>query len=180
MARKNKGGRPARHKGEKLSKHRTFRVRDRLDEMLEEAAAKSGRSVSEQIERILEDYFFQARLNANFLGTELGDELLRVLRALMVVEGIAPGWDGDPVKAERFRTVANAVIAAFLKLPTVDLPPPEKRLEDMKTAKELLLRYSPRHVELPAEVLFSDLEEPDLGETPVEEPTRGKRRKAGT
>jgi hypothetical protein len=169
MARKNKGGRPARHKGEKLSKHRTFRVRDRLDEMLEEAAAKSGRSVSEQIERILEDSFFQARLNANILGTEVGDELLRILRVLMVVEGIAPGWDGDPIKAEHFRTAATAIIAAFLKLPTIELPPPEKRVEAVRTAKDLLLRSSLPYGQLPIEVRFSDLEELNRGGASAEE-----------
>jgi hypothetical protein len=73
------------------------------------------------------------------------------------------------------------VIVALLKLELVDLPPPEKRSEDMQTAKELLLRYSPGHVELPAEVMFSDLGKPDFGETPVEEekpPTTSKRQKA--
>jgi hypothetical protein len=164
MAKKNKGGRPARHKGEKLSKHRTFRVRDRLDEMLEEAAAKSGRSVSEQIERMLEDYFFQARLNANFLGTELGDELLRILRVVMVVEGIAPGWDGDPGKAENFRTAANAIIAAFLKLPMA-LPAPDKQAEGLLAAKDMLLRSSKRG-ELPPEIMLADLDPLNLGKSP--------------
>lgn len=45
-----KRGRPPRHKGERLSKTRTFRVRGGLDEWLKELAAKSGRSVSEEIE----------------------------------------------------------------------------------------------------------------------------------
>jgi hypothetical protein len=160
MARKNKGGRPARYVGEKLTKHRTFRVRGGLDEKLEEEAAQAGRSVSEQIERILEDYFFQARLNANILGSDVAAEILRALRAAMVLEGMTtPDWDRDLARAERFRTVANAVIVAFLKLPTIDLPPPEKRAEDMQTAKELLLRYSPRPAELPPEIMFSDLED---------------------
>jgi hypothetical protein len=179
MARKNKGGRPARHAGERLTKHRTFRVRGSLDEKLEEAAARAGRSVSEQIERMLEDYFFQARLNANILGSDVGADILRTLRAAMVLEGVTPDWDGDPAKAERFRTVANAVIVAFLKLPTVDLPPREQREQDMRIAKELLLRYSPRHVELPAEIMFSDLEAPVLGETEEEKPPTKSKRQVG-
>jgi len=53
-------------------------------------------------------------------------------------------------------------------------------LEDMQTAKELLLRFSPRHVELPPEIMFSDLEELDWSEAAEEEPKTSKRRKAGT
>jgi hypothetical protein len=169
MARKPKRGRPPRHPNERLRKNRTFRIRARLDELLEEAAAKAGRSTSEEIEHRLEVSFLDERQNAHMLGTDVGAHILRTLRAAMILEGVTPDWDGDPAKAERFRTIANAVIVAFLKLELVDLPPPEKRSEDMQTAKELLLRYSPRHVELPAEVMFSDLEEPDFGETPVEE-----------
>ena len=65
LAKKKKsGGRPPRHPGEVLAKNRTFRVRADLERMLQNAAAKSGRSVSETIERVLEDWFFQERLNA--------------------------------------------------------------------------------------------------------------------
>jgi hypothetical protein len=170
MARKKpRVGRPPRHPNERLRKNRTFRIRARLDELLEQAAAGAGRSTSEEIEHRLERSFADDRMNAGLLGSDIGAEIFRILRAAMVLEGVTPDWDGDLAKAERFRTVANAVIAAFLKLPTVDLPPPEKRFEDMRTAKELLLRYSPRHGELPAEVLFSDLEEPDWGEAQAEQ-----------
>jgi hypothetical protein len=118
-------------------------------------------------------------MNAALLGSDIGAEIFRTLRAAMILEALTPAWDGDLAKAERFRTVANAVIADFLKLP-IDLPPPEKRLEDMQTAKELLLRFSPRHVELPPEIMFSDLEELDWSEAAEEEPKTSKRRKAGT
>jgi hypothetical protein len=50
-------GRPPRHKGERLSKNRTFRVRGELDEKLHRAATASGRSVSEEIEFRLEMTF---------------------------------------------------------------------------------------------------------------------------
>jgi hypothetical protein len=144
MARKKtKAGRPPRHAGEHLRKNRTFRVRDRLDEMLEASAKKAGRSVSEEIEHRLEVSFLDERQNAYLLGTDVGAHILRTLRAAMVLEGVSPEWDGDPARAERFRTVANAVIAAFLKLP-IDLPSPGQGSE---TAKELLLRFSPRHGE---------------------------------
>jgi|GraSoiStandDraft_57_1057295.scaffolds.fasta_scaffold255678_1 hypothetical protein len=151
MARINKGGRPARHKGERLVKHRTFRVRGRLDEMLEEAAAQAGRSVSEQIERMLEDAFFQDRLNANILGSNVAGEILRLIRAAMVVEGlVGVDWDRNLTRAENLRTAANAIIATVTQLP-VELPPPEQRLEGYRTAKALLMTSSPKRT-LPPEL----------------------------
>jgi hypothetical protein len=165
MARtQSKRRRRPRHPGGHLRKNRTFRIRDRLDELLENAATAAGRSTSEEIEYRLEVSFLDERRNAHMLGSDVGADILRTLRAAMVLEGVTPDWDGDVTKAERFRTVANAVIAAFLKLP-IDLPPPEKRSEDMQTAKELLLQYSARQVDLPEEVMFSDLEPPDFGKS---------------
>jgi hypothetical protein len=166
---KNKGGRPLKHPGEPLSRALSFRVRPRLVELLRAAAAEAGRTVSQETEHRVERSFADDRMNAALLGSDVGADILRTLRAAMVLEGVTPDWDGNPVKAQRFRIIANAVIVAFLKLELVDLQPPEKREKDMQIAKELLLQYSPRHVELPAEVMFSDLEEPDFGETPVEE-----------
>jgi hypothetical protein len=166
MARKKpRGGRPPRHEGERLRKNRTFRIRARLDELLEEAAAMAGRSTSEEIEYRLELSFRDDRMNRERLGSHVGADLLRTLWAAMIREGVTPDWDGDPAKAERFRTVANAVIAAFLKLESVDLPPPHKRAEDMRNARELLLTYAPRDVKLPMEVLFSELEPLDFGKS---------------
>ena len=59
MARKKspKMGRPPRHEGERLSKNRTFRIRGELDDRLQAAASKAGRSVSEEIEYRLEHSF---------------------------------------------------------------------------------------------------------------------------
>jgi hypothetical protein len=175
----NKGGRPLKHPGEPLSRALSFRVRPRLVELLRAAARESGRTISQETEHRVERSFADDRMNAALLGGDVGADILRTLRAAMVLEGVTPDWDGDLAKAERFRTVANAVIVAFLKLPTIDLPPPEKRLEDMQTAKELLLRYSPRHVELPAEVMFSDLEAPVLDETEEEKPPTTSKRQVG-
>src|SRR5262249_28051441 len=175
MARKNKGGRPARHKGERLSKHRTFRVRGRLDEMLEEEAAKSGRSVSETIERMLEDAFFQRRLIANILGSNVADEILRLIRGAMVVEGVAGDWSGDPVKADNMRVAVNAITAVLTRRP-LELPPEEKRTKGLQTAKVLLLGSSVRPEDLPQEIMFSELEGLDWGEASAEEqPTSNKR-----
>ena len=66
---KQKTGRPARRAGERLAKNRTFRVRGTLDDQLVVAAAASGRSISEEIERRLEDSFqppFDPRFTALF------------------------------------------------------------------------------------------------------------------
>jgi hypothetical protein len=161
MPKKRKGGGPARYPGEVLAKNRTFRIRAKLEKLLQAAAAKSGRSVSETIERTLEDWFFQERLIAGILGSEVGSEILRTLRVAMVFEGVSPDWTGDPVRAENFRVAANAIIAVVTGLP-LDLPPPEKRVEGLRNAKVLLLK-SPVRRELPAEVMFSDLEPPFPG-----------------
>ena len=64
----SKGGRPPRHKGERLSKNRTFRVRGVLDEYLIGAAGQSGRSVSEEIEARLERSFYMDGLLTTFTG----------------------------------------------------------------------------------------------------------------
>jgi hypothetical protein len=64
MARKKKPrmGRPPRHEGERLSKMRTFRIRPHLDELLQTAATKAGRSVSEEIEYRLDRSFYEDAL----------------------------------------------------------------------------------------------------------------------
>jgi len=66
---KSKMGRPPRHEGERLSKSRTFRVRPHLDELLMTAAAKAGRSVSEEIEYRLDRSFYEDALPAQIAET---------------------------------------------------------------------------------------------------------------
>jgi predicted DNA-binding protein len=51
------GGRPPHYAGERLVKNRTFRIRDSLDQRLQEAAKQSGRTVSEEIQYRLEQSF---------------------------------------------------------------------------------------------------------------------------
>ena len=154
MTAKSKGGRPRRHPGERLSQTRSFRVRGGLDDNLQAAARRSGRSVSEEIEHRLEISFLDERRNAHMLGSDVGAEILRMVRAAMVIEGVAPDWTGDLVRAENFRTTVNAVIASLLGL-KIELPPPEKRQEGLRLAKYLLLRSSVRR-DLPNEIMFSD------------------------
>jgi hypothetical protein len=69
VQKKAKMGRPPRHEGERLSKSRTFRVRPHLDELLMTAAAKAGRSVSEEIEYRLDRSFYEDALPARMAET---------------------------------------------------------------------------------------------------------------
>src|SRR5262245_26128077 len=66
MARKKptKAGRPRRRAGEHLSKNRTFRVWDELDEKLQAAADRSRRTVSAEIEYRLAESFQMDQLDA--------------------------------------------------------------------------------------------------------------------
>ena len=154
MARKPKRGRPPRHKGEVLRKNRTFRIRARLDEQLEDAAAKAGRSTSEEIEQRLELSFQEDRAARARTGSDVGAELLRMFYSVMVFEGVHPDWTGDRVRAENFRVAMNAITAVMTGLP-LELPPPEKRAEGLETAKQYLLRSSKRR-DIPREILFSN------------------------
>jgi hypothetical protein len=93
-------GRPPRHAGERLGKNRTFRVRGALDEMLELSAKMSGRSVSEEIERRLEQTF---RDEADAGGPALV-KINRLMTSAFAVAGeMASGgkppeeWIRDPV-----------------------------------------------------------------------------------
>jgi hypothetical protein len=149
MARKPKRGRPPRHKGEVLRKNRTFRIRARLDELLEEAAAKAGRSASEEIEHRLELSFQEDRAALARTGSDVGAELLRIFYSVMVLEGVHPDWTGDPIRAENFRIAMNGIIAGLLGLP-FELPTPEKWAEGVETAKQYLRRSSKR-----AEIMFA-------------------------
>jgi hypothetical protein len=179
MARKPKRGRPPRHKGEVLRKNRTFRIRARLDELLEAAAAKAGRSTSEEIEHRLELSFWEDRAAHARTGSDVGAELLRMFYSAMVLEGVHPDWTGDPVKAENFRVAMNGIITGLLDLP-FELPSPEKWAEGVETARQFLRRSSKR-----AKVKFAHYDPTDdwdptwdklLAE---EEPKTSKRRKAG-
>jgi len=178
MARKPKRGRPPRHKGEVLRKNRTFRIRARLDELLEDAAAKAGRSTSEEIEHRLELSFWEERAAHARTGADVGAELLRMFYSVMVLEGIHPDWTGDPVKAENFRVAVNGIITGLLGLP-FELPSPQKWAEGVETAKQYLRRSSK-----PAEIKFLH-HDPTADGNPYkllmeQEPTTSKRRKAGT
>ena len=88
MARKSKAGRKPRHSGEVLRKNRTFRIRGRLDQLLEKSAAKNGRSTSEEIEHRLETSFHDERVALAHTGSDVGALLLRMFYSGMALEGI--------------------------------------------------------------------------------------------
>src|SRR5215475_4565934 len=104
MARKNKGGRPPRHEGERLTKHRTFRCRGGLDEELEEEARTTGRSVSETIEHMLGEVFANRRMFDHWFGGD-ADEILRLIRTAVMLEMVVPppGVEQGSEGAENFR-----------------------------------------------------------------------------
>jgi hypothetical protein len=107
--------------------------------MLQESAAHAGRTVSLEIERRLEESYFRERMEAEFLGSELGGEILRLIRLAMVNEGGVGDWGWDRARAENVRVAANAIIAVICRLP-LDLPPPEMRTAGLEEAKHLLLK----------------------------------------
>jgi hypothetical protein len=144
MAKKPKRGRPARYQGERLSKNRTFRVRDRLDEMLMEAAARTGRSVSEEVEHRLERSFFDDRQSADLMGSHVAGEILRLVRAVMMFEGLGlrGDWAEDRLRSERVRLAVNGIVAALCGL-EAELPAdPELREWGNKVAAFLLDKSS--------------------------------------
>jgi hypothetical protein len=154
----NKGGRPPRHEGERLNRTRSIRMRDRLDELLQEAATKAGRSVSEEIEHRLERGFYDDRQNAALMGSHAAGEILRLVRAIMVAEGLGLGdWAEDRVRAQRVRVAVDAIVAVVTGLALDDLPAPAERTGGLQTAKALLLKSSVKR-KLPPAIMFSELE----------------------
>lgn len=73
MSRGAGGGRPPRDKEAPLNKSQTFRLTAALDKKLRDAAAESGRSVSEEI---------QFRLQESFLDEGLASDLMNQVAIL--------------------------------------------------------------------------------------------------
>jgi hypothetical protein len=163
----NKGGRPPRYVGERLSQTRSFRVRGQIDAQLQEAAAKAGRSVSEEIEHRLERTFQDDHQSRDLMGSHVAGEILRLVRGALFLEGLGLGgdWAENRVRAQRVRVAVDAVVAVVTGLALDDQPSLRDRAEGLSTAKALLLRSSVNR-ELPSEIMFSEI---DL-EPPFPEP----------
>jgi hypothetical protein len=120
-----------------LSKNRTFRVRDTLDEQLQEAAEKSGRSVSEEIEHRLERSFSEDQLASAFLG---GDHTAELLRAVSIAIWLVEQEAGKKWNEETFTCalVGRAAHVLALRLGIGDrLPVPSSVYYDLlKSALE--------------------------------------------
>jgi hypothetical protein len=133
----------------------------RLDERLQEAATAAGRSLSEEIEHRVERSFQDDDQAAAMMGSHVAGEILRLVRTVMVVEGLGIGedWIENRARAGRVRVAVNAIIAAVAGLP-VELPPAEQQAEAIQTARELLIHSSMGEERLPAWLVLSNLEAP--------------------
>ena len=120
--RKSKAGRPPRHQGRPLARSRAFRLLGTLDEQLQAAAAKSKRSVSEEIEFRVSRSFFDDVLAAGFVGDDVSADAIRMIRLVMAIESLGGPWSGDPSSAQRVSAAADTIIRAFARLP----PDPSK------------------------------------------------------
>jgi hypothetical protein len=127
MARKKsqegpKRGRPPRHKDRPLAKIRGFRLLGDLDQQLQDAAAKSKRSISQECEYRLSRSFYDDALAAGYLGDDVSADVIRMLRLVMAIESLRGPWSKDPISAQNVRAAADTIIAILAGLP----PDPSK------------------------------------------------------
>ena len=122
---KSKMGRPPRHGGERLSKSRTFRVRPQLDGLLQVAAAKAGRSVSEEIEQRLDQSFqkaHEADLITNALRAVMGEPTGDLVRAItiaiwLIERNAGKKWTEDLEAAWEVSGAVDDIVNAIAGLP---------------------------------------------------------------
>jgi hypothetical protein len=117
MARKKgKAGRPPRRADERLSKNRTFRVWDKLDEQLRAAAQQSRRTISAEIEYRLENSFQMDHLDAQMRAL-LGEGFKQALWAPLAELGLS--------EEERIKRWAKRVARGLADIaPDAPVPPP--------------------------------------------------------
>jgi hypothetical protein len=144
MAKEQKAlGRPPRHKGERLSKNRTFRVRGDLDEQLQAAANVSGRSVSEEIEYRLKESF--RRLD-DVLGGAHNTALFRHVAGVIGIIESKHGkrWDQDLTTQ---REIAIAMMGVFAESGADDFKFPfgvlkKKYMQELANAAAAMNAYN--------------------------------------
>jgi hypothetical protein len=129
-----KMGRPPKHEGERLSKSRTFRVRDALDNGLRIAAKRSGRSVSEEIESRLERSFGTDGLLDMALGENIAD-LIQMIFMAVARSGIRTG---SKHSYEVLQAAIFYIIAAFARQLVPRPPRNEVEKYGARIAKEVL------------------------------------------
>jgi hypothetical protein len=138
MARKKtpKLGRPPKHPGERLSKTRIFRVRDRLDAQLQKAAALAKRPVSEEIEYRLEQSFAADPLFAALTGGDESAKVLRMIAWAMQLQSGEGSWKDNLLTAETVRVATNRILAEVAGLPEAPLPPLTDMAREEATERE--------------------------------------------
>lgn len=129
-----KVGRPPRHKGERLSKNRTFRVRGGLDARLQRAAAKAGRSVSEEIEWRLEQSFDLVNTASLIRAFAGGEFIADVLAAIAKVFDLGGDWKRYPDKSEAAQVRREAAYIALILIFTELFSTPEHPLDPAPAA----------------------------------------------
>jgi hypothetical protein len=140
-----KAGRPPRHEGERLSKNRTFRVRGDLDGRLQGAAREAGHSVSEEIERRLEESF---RTEDLYGGPHIS-AVFRAMASHLALARAKAGEDwakNDQVRDELAQAFANLLARelpafAYVSINTIG---PRGELRDVHSFanEEIRKRYS--------------------------------------
>jgi hypothetical protein len=104
---KPKRGRPPKPEAERRSRNFTFRSRGRTHELLQSAASAEGRSISEEIERRIEQSFHggtTTKLVEMLTGSSANGELLMTIgRALIIAENCLKG------EKDRDRILAAAI-----------------------------------------------------------------------
>ena len=115
-ATKKQRGRPTRHAGGKLSKNRTFKIYPDLDAKLIAAAAETGRTVSEEIERRLSRSFeteeaLGSGINAEFFFIMAAARARKKAREEMLKNDVDPHRVFRPAGLEQ---VSAAGVAAFI------------------------------------------------------------------
>jgi hypothetical protein len=129
-----KMGRPPKHEGERLSKSRTFRVRDALDNGLQIAAKRSGRSVSEEIESRLERSFGTDGLLDMALGENVAD-LIQMIFMAVARSGIRTG---SKHSYEVLQAAIFYIIAAFARQLVPRPPYNEVQKDGARIAEDVL------------------------------------------
>jgi len=90
-----------------------------LDQQLQQAADRSKRSISEEIEFRLSRSFYDDALSANFLGGGASADALRLIGLAMAVNSLGgTDWSTDQFSALNVQQAASAIIGALAHLPS--------------------------------------------------------------
>jgi len=88
-----------------------------LDEQLQTAAAKSKRSVSEEIEYRLSRSFYDDWLAEGFDGDPASAHAIRMIRLVMAIESLGGPWSVSPLRVENVAAAADRIIRTLGGLP---------------------------------------------------------------